>query len=921
MSAHNHSNFGKWIKGSILILVFLELVYLLVFNIMLNSSSIKERVNRINPDQFQLQWESAWTFYPSRLHFENLKATGESGAKEWQADIQFAAASVSLLSLLKHKIKICNMTIDNISYQSKEGKNFSGKQTEQQSEEKEAKTGVISEDTGEIQKGKHWIVELNGIHFRGRHHITTRQLKGELDGDIDTDLRLSTEDNMLSLNKGSIKIVATALHSRSGDEIIKQANLKGTFGIKPFNFKESSGGKLLKFITVDADISAQMQNLKIFNTQLQRIRKINLSGKGMMKSHILFADGKLLAGTKIDIDADKLRVWRDSYAAQGKGSIDLAVTKENPDTLDGRIIFGEYKAFRYDDLHSGKVKVSLFSGKGLALYASSSATLYPKPSGPIPLTSIGLSLPEASIGDIGLLQQYIPEKWGIELVNGDARVKAKAEIREKEAGVSLKLLSNRAKINFEDQSIISDLDLSIHAGVSTTPKLQADLTGSYIALNNTQLSSESKGKTSQSKLWNTKLEVRKGIVTLPLSENESSDQLSVILKKHKAKDILSRANGELKVTGEISQLDWINLLVKSGLDFYVSGSGVVDADLLISDGVLAGKSIARVKSENLEADLYDFVYRGAGEFTAAKTENKELPGVIYGLAFKNATIKHKKEKEPSMENVVMTLNRVADEPGAQRGDKALHMKILSAKVKDISIYNQYFPQSRPFNLQEGSADLNADIVFEPGNASGVVNLLSNHLLMRVDDQNISARLKVNAKLSKGDPRSMKFDISGTTIVIDQARVAGSQADYKGGDWNAGITFKKADIVWKKPLQLKSEIGLAIKDSRPIVAMIDNRKNQFAMISRFLIVENLQGDAEIDMDEKSIRIPYAYVRSSQADIGAKGIMAPGVRDGVIYFRHKNIKALMEMKNGKKRFDIFNAQQSFESYVIPSQAAQP
>ena len=251
-------------------------------------------------------------------------------------------------------------------------------------------------------------------------------------------------------------------------------------------------------------------------------------------------------------------------------------------------------------------------------------------------------------------------------------------------------------------------------------------------------------------------------------------------------------------------------------------------------------------------------------------------------------------------------------------DKALHLQILSGKVKSVSLYNQYFPENAPFTFVDGSADLSADILLESNNTRGYVKLLTNGLTLKVDDQTISGRLSIDTKIVGGEPKKMKFDISGSMIMLDQAKVLGKNAHYSKDDWRMAIKLKKADIVWRKPLELKSETLLIMKDSRPIVAMIDNKNAKFALISNLLIVENLRGEATVNMKDNAITIPYALVRSDNINIGAKGVITPALRDGIFFFGLKGIKGVMEIRDGKRSFDIFNAQKSFDSYVIPSSA---
>ena len=901
-------------------MVLLEIIYLVVFNVALNTTFAQNRVNNIEPEKFQLQWGSAWTPYPTRVHMEKLTAKGRSGSKEWQVDVDTASASLSLLSLMGHKIKVCNIELGNITY------------AQQQLEESDASTQLTGTQRGETSKttieamdksSDPWHVDLRGVRVHGHHTVETSQFKGELDGDIDTDLALSTKNGLLSVKNGKINIVINTLKNHKAQEILKQGKIESIFKISPVAFREKRRGELLKYLALDSAITAQMENLDIFNTHLERSRKIQLSGKGALESQIHLSKGKLLPGTKLQIDARKLSVIKRDYLVRGEGKVISVVTKENPDILDSKVLFGNFHTYRLEDEKgtegSEKREIAFFQGNGLSINSKASSTLYPKPSKGAPVTYVGLELPPVTINDLSLLQQYIPEKWHMKITGGKGMLQGKIDIVQKELNASLNLSSNETEIALGEQYLQSDLDLAIKVKVPTTPSLYADLSGTYIALNNTRLSSQKVSDKRESKPWNTRLKIEKGTVTLPLPEKNTAMPLSEIVKKYKIKDILAGAEGKIEVMGDISRLDWVNLLSKSSLDLSLSGSGIINADLLVKKGSLVEKSMANVISKNLEVGLLDYQFKGNGRLTIMKGGGEKNP-LLYALEYENATMKRKNEKEAMTDNVAMKLNRSADNLSfrGSRWDKPLRMQILSAKVKSVTLYNQYFPENSPFSFIEGSADLSADIVLESNNTKGYVKLITDGLTMKVDDQNISARLRLDTKIVGGEPQKMKFDISGSSIVLDQAKVAGKNARYTKDDWSTDIKLKKAEIVWRKPIQLKSEMLLAIKDSRPIVAMIDNKRAKFALVSNLLIVENLQGETIINMSDNAITIPYALVKSNQIDIGAKGIITPTLRNGIFFFGHKHIKAVMEIRDGKRSFDIFNAQKSFDSFVVPSPA---
>ncbi len=919
MSTQKSPNFTKWLKRIIVILIFLEIVYLTLFNIFLNTSDAQKRINTIEPDKFQIQWESAWTPYPFRIHAKNLTIKGNSGSKEWQADVHTASATLSLPSLMRHEVKVCNVKLKDITYTRQAATSAAAPLTAINNEDNNSLTGAVE---GDEKKKSPWDFVLSGVKICGHHTLKSSRLAGVLEGKIDTDLEINTKNGLLSVGDGKISITINTLKNDKDQEIVKEGKIESRFTISPVAFKEKRRGELLPYLALDAAITAQMKNLDIFDTHLKKSRGIGLSGKGALKCAIHLKNGKLLPGSRLQIDADKLSAAKRDYMLRGDGKIIASVTQKHPETLEGKILFANFQAYRLGTEHApgDKTETMLFRGKGLTVDSKASSQLYPKVSKEHFPSYLQLTLSPVAIDNLALLQPYIPEKWHMNLEGGKGVLEGRIEAKQQGLNATLDLHSKDSRIAFDKQRLRADLDLSAKIKIPLAPSLHADLTGTRIALSNIRLFDKNSSSQSVSKPWNASMAVKEGMVILPLPKKGSADSLRALLKQYKVKEILSKADGELKMTGDISQLAWLNRFLRHSLDASLSGSGTLDADVVIREGKFSQNSRARIDSKNLEVGLLDYQFKGEGGVVIERREGTENP-VTYALEYKDALMKHKSEKEAMIDDVVMRLDRTgggSDFHGS-RWDKPLHLQITSAHVINVSLYNQYFPENSPIRFLEGSADLNADIVLKPHNAQGSIYLTTKAMKMKVDDQTIAARLRVDTKIAGGEPRAMHFDITGSSIVLDQASVAGKTVDYSQDGWRADINLTKADIVWKKPIQLRSEVLLAIKDSRPIVAMIDNQKSKFAFLSKLLIVENLQGEAKINMEKHTIMVPYAFVKSDQINIGAKGIIEPLRRDGIFFFGQKGIKGTMEIKGGKRSFDIFTAQKRFDNYVIPAPTA--
>lgn len=69
---------------------------------------------------------------------------------------------------------------------------------------------------------------------------------------------------------------------------------------------------------------------------------------------------------------------------------------------------------------------------------------------------------------------------------------------------------------------------------------------------------------------------------------------------------------------------------------------------------------------------------------------------------------------------------------------------------------------------------------------------------------------------------------------------------------------------------------------------------------------------MNMQQKEIVIPYAFITSDKVDVGAKGVISENIREGMFYARYKKLKGLLKIKDGKRNFDLLKARKTFDEY---------
>jgi translocation and assembly module TamB len=354
--------------------------------------------------------------------------------------------------------------------------------------------------------------------------------------------------------------------------------------------------------------------------------------------------------------------------------------------------------------------------------------------------------------------------------------------------------------------------------------------------------------------------------------------------------------------------------MKNDYQAEINGHGDLQATLLLKSGWPAAGTRLQLLQNELAVKVLDYVAEGKGSVKLNLEEGGQRPDAHVEVLLENAFFKRQHEDKAFIEGVDLQLQALVKDmtfngPGE---DLTLHLRIPAAKVTDMRVYNLYLPENSPLQFLGGEADLVADIELQPHSARGYVTLKTDKLRSRLDEQEVSGDVTANINIAGGTPKNMDFDISGSTLLLDNIRVIGNQEKLEESDWHARVSFTRANTVWKKPVLLKAEADIEMQDSTPIVAMLSNHRNKNGWIEKMLTVGKIEGEAQVDMQKNQILFPYAFAGSDEIDVGARGVITEQTRDGVIFARYRKLKGLLKIRDGKRSFDVIKAQQKFDDY---------
>jgi hypothetical protein len=240
---------------------------------------------------------------------------------------------------------------------------------------------------------------------------------------------------------------------------------------------------------------------------------------------------------------------------------------------------------------------------------------------------------------------------------------------------------------------------------------------------------------------------------------------------------------------------------------------------------------------------------------------------------------------------------------------AVNLSIPTAKVNDMTAYNDFLPKGSPVRILGGTADLSARVEMREDSAGGFVKFKAANVAADIDGYPISGTLGVDVKIKGGSAKEKTFDITGSSLTLDSLRAPGTQRG-----WNARIDLGRSKVVWNKPAKLDASASFRMTDTRPLIDLFfEARGKGNKWLDRIFDLKDVRGNATIRLEPNEVVIPYALVKSDTIAVGAKGFIREEDRQGMFYAKYGAIAGVLVFENGRRRFGLINATKKFEEYV--------
>ena len=900
-----------WPRRLLIAVVGIEVAWLIIINTALTLPVTQDLLNGIRPEKFQVRWERAWSWYPGQVTAIKPFANGQSRRQQWQASVDRVHARIALLPLLVKRVYIPWGEAVNAEYRQRPRLKPDTDYTALLPHYPEIDGyAVVPVSDQPLPDRRAWKTILGDVEVTGSHTVWIHQFRAAFNADLGGSLSVVSRGGPLEMDIDEIDIDLGGAWVNTDQPMVDRGRIQGRFGFVPFRPRENRGLPMLGFATADLEVSLDTRRLDFIDVFLLNFDEVHVGGSGAVTGRIVYDQGVVEPGTDLHVDANDLLVEAFSLGVSGTGDIDLGV-EDRPDSpllLDFafRDLVVQHREDEAPMLKGDTLELRLSGGRGLALAETSFDFR----------RTIAVDIDTLAVPDLARLQRFMPVKWPFRLNGGEGRLGGRALLGPNVLSVDLELVSEHADVAVSQYRFDTDLDATLRLENPDIRNRSTRLDGTGMRLSESTLQRDAGAATDP---WAASIEIGESQLSLVTPEDKQAGNAFDLLRLMGQRDsraLLADSSGALDFEATVSSLAFLDVLLTSEDPARVRGDGRVAGRLVLTEGLPDVGTRVNIRSEALGVTVMDYLARGDGQVDLSVEEGAAAPDWHLAVRLENGTMNRQGDGARGIEAVQLLLDAVVRDVSFEPGprDFDLRFRIPSAVVPDMGLFNGYLPADSPVVFTEGTADLVLDLRLSENDAQGFVRLLGEGIDLALDGQAVQTDLVANLLVVGGLPRDMVFDLSGSTVAVENVRVQGAEQVFSDEAWSGTVFFERADTTWRLPPRLDVEARLLMSDSRPFVALMRNHGGpDFA--GRVLTVEDIEGTALLTAADNRIRVPSAEVTSDDITVGMKALIADTEREGMVLLRWKALRALLKVRDGKRNVDVINSRTTFDRYEPP------
>ena len=383
-------------------------------------------------------------------------------------------------------------------------------------------------------------------------------------------------------------------------------------------------------------------------------------------------------------------------------------------------------------------------------------------------------------------------------------------------------------------------------------------------------------------------------------------------KGAKLSDVIGNISGTLFVAGRLGDKAAVSQEITPGITTF--GAGTIAANLRFKNGILRAGSEYSLQSDAFHVMIMGLDASGSASVSGDTVKDGGEHLTSLKVAFGDFEFVAPDDDHPAITGTGLEMTARWNGFSVAGTVPASHVEVVvpSAQVHDVSAFNGLIPGDSTLSLQSGTGEVEARLEVKDRIAVGTLDLVAEEIVLEAKDVPIYGDLEVHASLKEGDLPAKSFDLSGTTIRLDDIvdQELSERKQKKTEAWFCDVELQQGTVTFGKPMTARGRLGLKMHDTRPLVAMLKDLGVELKALSLMPNVKGIDGTMGVDFGK-------GYIEVEDLNLTGKGLEVLGwihIRDkkanGRLFTKYGIVAAGVALDEGKAKVHLSKPRKWFE-----------
>lgn len=388
---------------------------------------------------------------------------------------------------------------------------------------------------------------------------------------------------------------------------------------------------------------------------------------------------------------------------------------------------------------------------------------------------------------------------------------------------------------------------------------------------------------------------------------------SVVTEENKGAAFLRFLTTTIQLRAPQANLGFLDAYFRNSSWLGLDGTGAVDANVMIERGVLAAGSRIAAEDASFTFDYLDFRAQGDGRLEGRVAAGDDGPEAIietrlsrFELRGRDAPTPHARGADLTFRISSPTVDLTELEPTF-----SMALDLPPSEVTDLTFYNSYLPPGAGIEVLEGTATLagHLELSTENGRGTGRVEFQGEQIRARFWDLDLTGDVTLTTHLANADVESRRFDLSGSRMALDRVSI-GDEEDAKGKSWWARFELTEGNMRWANPLEMDVQCTAQVRDSRPIIALVAQKKPLLRWMKPILAVQDLDLAMGVQSDGTTLIVDDLLLTGKGLEVRADLNVVDKIPQGFVFLDRGPLSAGLELADGERDWKLRRPRRWYE-----------